>query len=199
MVFVNATLDQTKYRLYHAYRILEEAQRTFDPANPPYNKIKNARSMQREYKDENIQAFIDTLGSDPSRVEILRELQAARKIRKKAERKRELELQAEREEEANVKRAIAEGTMSECGCCFGDYPLNRMIHCDSDALHWFCKGCAKQTAETEIGQSKYLLHCMSMDGCEGGFSTDRHAWLGRARHAGLELELEPELAGLWDP
>jgi len=173
MIFINATLDQSQHRLFQAYRVLEEAQRTFNPVNPPYNKIKHARKAQAEFRDANIHAFINTIGADPSRIEILRELQAARRIRRKAEAKRESELEAEREEEANEQRAIAEGTMQECGCCFGDYPLNRMIHCDADTLHWFCKACAKQTADTEIGNPKYLLRCMSMDGCEGGFSADQ--------------------------
>ena len=173
MVFIYATLGQSQYRLFQAYRVLEEAQRTFNPANPPYNKIKNARKSQADFRDANIQTFINTPRADPSRIEILRELQAARRTRRKAEAKRELELEAEREEKANEQRAIAEGTMQECGCCFGDYPLNRMIHCDADTLHWFCKACAKQTADTEIGNSKYILRCMSMEGCEGGFSSDQ--------------------------
>ncbi|TVY17548.1 E3 ubiquitin-protein ligase [Lachnellula arida] len=173
MVFIYATLDQSQHRLFQAYRVLEEAQRAFNPADPPYNKIKNARKSQANFRDANIREYIDTPGADPARIEILRELQAARKIRSKAEAKRELEREAEREEEANEKRAIAEGTMQECGCCFGDYPLNRMVHCDADTMHWFCKACAKQTADTEIGNSKYILRCMSMDGCEGGFSSDQ--------------------------
>ena len=173
MVFINATLDQSRHRLFPAYRVLEEAQRTFKPVNPPYNKIKHARKSQADLRDANIHAFVNTIGADPSRVEILRELQAARRIRRKAEAKLELELEAEREKKANEQRAMAEGTMQECGCCFGDYPLNRMIHCDADTLHWFCKACAKQAADTEIGNSKYILRCMSMDGCEGGFSSDQ--------------------------
>jgi TRIAD3 protein (E3 ubiquitin-protein ligase RNF216) len=168
-----ATLHQSQFRLYHAYRVLEEAHRTFDQKNPPYNKIKTARKMQPDYQEAAVQAFIANKYSDQSRVEILRELCAARRIRRKAEEKRELEHQAELEEEANERRAMADGTMSECGCCFGDFPMNRMVHCDADTLHWFCRACAKQTADTEIGSSRYELHCMSMDGCEGGFSKDQ--------------------------
>jgi len=171
--FILATLSQSKYRLYHAYRVLEEAHRTFSQENPPYNKIKTARKMQPEFQDATVQAFIANKNSDPSRVEILRELCAARRMRRKAEEKRKLERQAELEEEFNEARARADGTMSECGCCFGDYPMNRMVHCNGDILHWFCKTCAKQTADTEIGNSRYELHCMSMDGCEGGFAMDQ--------------------------
>lgn len=46
-----------------------------------------------------------------------------------------------------------------------------MVHCDSDgAVHFFCKACARTTAENEIGNSKYKLTCMSTDSCEATFS-----------------------------
>jgi len=174
MTFIESCLSNSGLRLFSAYRVLEEAERTFDPLNPPYNQIKTARKMRREYREENLEDFISTITEDPARIEILRELQAARRVRKKADAKRNAERQLELDEKENILKAQAEGTMSECGCCFGDFPLNRMVHCDSeDVLHWFCRGCARQTAETEIGNSKYQLHCMSMDGCEAGFSKEQ--------------------------
>jgi TRIAD3 protein (E3 ubiquitin-protein ligase RNF216) len=48
-----------------------------------------------------------------------------------------------------------------------------MVHCNGDTTHWFCRSCARKTAETQIGLSKYQLSCMSMDGCTGGFSRDQ--------------------------
>lgn len=61
--------------------------------------------------------------------------------------------------------------MQECGCCFGDFPRNRMVHCNNESeIHWFCKDCSRLNAETQIGQAKYELQCMSTDGCEGGYS-----------------------------
>ncbi|KAF4632110.1 hypothetical protein G7Y89_g6019 [Cudoniella acicularis] len=173
MIFIDATLNQSNYRLFQAYRVLEEAQRTFDLRNPPYNKIKKSRGPLPQFHDDKIQAFIDDISEDRDRAEVLRELQASRRIKRKADQKRAEECQAELEEKENLARAQAEGTMSECGCCFGDYPLNRMVHCDGDILHWFCRGCARQTAEAEIGNSKYELHCMSMDGCDAGFGNDQ--------------------------
>lgn len=173
MAFIDATMSQSQYRLFHAYRVLEEANRTFDPANQPYNKIKKPRPMHPQYQPENLQASINNVAADPALVEVLRELQAARKVKDKANEKREAEQQAELDEQANVQKAQEEGTMSECGCCFGDFPLNRMVHCDGDILHWFCRGCARQSAETEIGNSKYELNCMSMDGCKSGFAMDQ--------------------------
>ena len=110
---------------------------------------------------------------DEAKKEILEELIACRRIRRKADRKRQEIRQAELDEEENTRKAEAEGTMSECGCCMGDYPLNRMIHCDSEDMHWFCRACALKTAETEIENTRYEIKCMSMDGCEGGFSLEQ--------------------------
>lgn len=177
MNFIDTALNQSGYRLFSTYRVLDEAHRTYDIRRPPYNKIKYQRKIEDEYKDTNLEGTIHRMMQNvhqTQEVEILRELQAARRIRKKAEAKREADLQAEIEEEKNVRKAEAEGTMSECGCCFGDYPLNRMVHCDNgEVMHWFCRGCAKQNADTEIGNSKYELRCMSMDGCSSGFSLDQ--------------------------
>ncbi|VBB84173.1 Putative E3 ubiquitin-protein ligase [Podospora comata] len=73
-------------------------------------------------------------------------------------------------EAANYAQAEADGTILECGCCFGDFPQNRMVHCNAETVHFFCRECAKRMAETQVGISKYQLDCMSTDGCEGTFS-----------------------------
>ena len=175
MTFIDTALQNSGYRLFSTYRILEEAHQTFDARRPPYNKIKYQRKMDEQWKDANLEETIELMmqGGRYLEVEILREFKAARRVRKKAEAKRQAELLAEIEEQKNIRKAEAEGTMAECGCCFGDFPLNRMIHCDNNTLHFFCRGCAKQNADTEIGNSKYELRCMSMDGCSAGFSIDQ--------------------------
>lgn len=173
MTFIDSTLFSSGHRLFTAYRTLEEIHRTFDAANPPYNRIKNLRRMPVEYREQNLEEAISE-NLSPEKSDIFKELQACRNIRKSAESRRLAEREAQLAEEENERRAIAEGTMSECACCYCDYPLNRMVHCNSeDVLHWFCRGCARQTAETEIGNSKYELSCMSTDGCEAGFSLEQ--------------------------
>ena len=76
----------------------------------------------------------------------------------------------QREEKENYENAKAEGAITECECCFDQFPYNRMAHCDGDSPHWFCYDCARRQAETLIGQQLYHLGCMSMDGCEATFS-----------------------------
>jgi TRIAD3 protein (E3 ubiquitin-protein ligase RNF216) len=176
MTFIDSCLNQSRSRLYPAYRILEAAQRTFNDQNPAYNRIKltSRRRQPKEYLEANLEGFMNALRPHEDRVEILRELQGARRIRKKADAKHAEELRLKSEEEDNIKKAELEGTMSECGCCCDPFPLNRMVHCDNeDVLHWFCRHCAKRTAEEAIGQSKYDLGCMSMEGCTAGFSMEQ--------------------------
>ncbi|KAM0156654.1 hypothetical protein ACHAPC_004635 [Botrytis cinerea] len=143
--------------------------------------------MPHEYRDGRIEASIQN-NESPEKTDTLKELLVCRKIRKTAESRRLAEQQAILAEEENLKRAEAEGTMSECCCCYSDYPLNRMVHCNNEeVLHWFCRGCARQAAETEIGNSKYLLMCMSTDGCEAGFSLEqRNQFLDESTIVALE-------------
>jgi TRIAD3 protein (E3 ubiquitin-protein ligase RNF216) len=175
MSFIDTTLNNSGYRLFSAYIKLEEAQRTLDPKKPAYNKNKSRRKMPQEYQAANLDATIAAVETEtPHVAEVLRELQAARKLRRTADIRRQVEREKQLLEEENESKAIAEGTMSECGCCFSDYPLNRMVHCDSDkVLHWFCRSCARQMASTAIGNSKYQLQCMSTEGCEAGFSVSQ--------------------------
>ena len=62
---------------------------------------------------------------------ILKELHAARLIAafngKKALK--------EKNEQENKERAVAEGTVQDCGCCFSDKPMNRMVSCDMNPEH----------------------------------------------------------------
>jgi TRIAD3 protein (E3 ubiquitin-protein ligase RNF216) len=171
MVFIEACLRQNGYHMFSTYRILEEAERTFSVENPPYNKIKTKRKMPVVYQDDNLEDFIDSNPEDDSRYSMLREFQRARKLRKNAEAKLEEERRQGCVEQANVEKARADGTMLECQCCFDEYPMNRMVNCDNEtSSHFFCKACAKQNAETVIGQSKYELICMAMEGCNSSFS-----------------------------
>ena len=174
MAFIDAAMNSSGGRLFSACRVLDEAARTHDE-NPSYNKLKVPRKSPHHFTEENIETQIQQVGADdPEQVDVLRELQAARRMKKKEDARRVAERQKEIEEEENTRKAEAEGTMGECGCCFCDYPLNRMIHCNSEGtMHWFCRGCALKHAETEIGNSKYELQCMSMDGCEAGFSMEQ--------------------------
>jgi hypothetical protein len=139
----------------------------FDYVSELYNKI--AKSSERL-----IAHVLDQMDSGilyPKAKDKAKDLK-----RKRAVDEIEAEREAEREaalEEENERRAQEEGTTEDCACCFGDYPLNGMVHCDADEMHWFCRGCALRNAETEVGQSKYELCCMSMEDCEARFTVSQ--------------------------
>lgn len=170
MTFIDATLSQSGHRLFSAYQLLDEAGRTYDPHTSGYIKIKTQRKPHMDFREETIDLALADLNGDHEKAEILRELRAARRYKAKGDAKREAERVAALEEEENERRAQAEGLMKECGCCFGDFPINRMVHCDAVEIHWFCRGCALRNAENEVGQSKYELCCMSMEGCTARFT-----------------------------
>ncbi|PBP25611.1 ring finger protein, partial [Diplocarpon rosae] len=198
MTFIQATCTNTKYRLFSAYKILEKAERNYDKHNnAPYPRLKGPRKCQG-YTPAEVAAYLAapprtvTGDVDHERIAVYEELQLARRIKAKADACREAERAIEVEEEANIAKAEAEGTMSECECCCCDYPLNRMVHCNGDIVHWFCRGCAKQNAEVEIGKSKYELCCMSTVQCTAGFSSDQRALFLDAKTTAALERIEQE-------
>jgi len=136
-------------------------------------RLKNQRSRDvPEFRDDQIENTMRNTQNEAER-STLEEFQAARSVVQERLAKLEAERKIEQQEQENVNRAKAEGTMADCECCYDECPLNRMVHCNGETLHWFCRSCAKQMAETQIGLSKYHLACMSMDGCTAGFSRDQ--------------------------
>ncbi|KAH8593523.1 hypothetical protein B0O99DRAFT_215494 [Bisporella sp. PMI_857] len=199
MKYIDACLKTSGGTLFSAYRVLEEADRTFDPNKPTYIRIKSRKIATDEFLDDNLDNLIAK--SPLEEQEVLRELQVSRRVRWKADEKREEERLHILAEEANCVRAQAEGAMRDCGCCFGDYPLNRMVHCDNDEeLHFFCRDCAQRNAETEIGNSRYELKCMDTSGCVAGFSMEqRSLFLDAKTTIALERihqETELRMAGI---
>lgn len=173
MVFIESTLLGCGYRLFSAYQVLFEAVRTDSLENPTFQRIIRARKTDPNFNEDVVEAFLTQPNLDEERIEVLKELQTARRIRRREEARHKAELDAKRLEEENIKQAEADGLMGECGCCYGDYPLNRLVHCNGEVPHDFCRGCARRNAETEVGKSKFELHCMSVDACTGGFDLDQ--------------------------
>ena len=55
-------------------------------------------------------------------------------------------------------------------CCFEDFPLNRMISCSGDTVHFVCKECARRYVEEEIGKARCRPICFADPGCGGTFT-----------------------------
>ncbi|KAK5661183.1 hypothetical protein OQA88_11074 [Cercophora sp. LCS_1] len=158
---IDSTLKMHKSLLYPTYLALDEMVTA--------NQGKFKKNPSR--KGDPGSLFDNTL-SPPEQMAVA-EYKAASAVCQAKKEEAEARERHEREENLNLERAKAEGTMQDCECCFDDQPLNRMVCCDGPVTHFFCRNCAKQHAATEIGQFKYELKCMSMDGCPGGFSRDQ--------------------------
>ncbi|CZR64578.1 uncharacterized protein PAC_14476 [Phialocephala subalpina] len=175
VAFIDSTLTGCGWRLYSAHQVLSEFMRTHIPGQRTQYIILKARKVEEFVKEENVERALATPDEDQEKIEVLTELQAARRLRLKQDSRHRAELEAQRLEEENTRYAESNGLTGECGCCFADYPLNRLVHCNGENPHQFCRDCARMNAETEIGKSKYELHCMSMDSCTGGFDYEQRS------------------------
>ncbi|KAI0132650.1 ring finger protein [Xylariales sp. AK1849] len=169
----NKLLAENGSSVFRTYNAIDDAIRTWDDASPAWQPKKAVTKPIARYS----RGTIADLPRDDLTAEekaALDEFLAARDV--KTGKDAEQEVAAA--ELLNVEQAKANREMAECGCCFEEFPLNRMVHCEGEDVHWFCRGCMKQQAETTIGYAKYELTCLSMDGCTSGFSTmQRRAFL----------------------
>ena len=106
------------------------------------------------------------------------ELKAARsKATKDRAKRQQKKIEAEQKERdtANEKAlddaAVAAGQTQECGCCFVDTPLNKLVACEGHEPHYFCFDCLKGLAKSQIELQKYEILCMDTNhNCKAGFS-----------------------------
>ncbi|KAK4098303.1 hypothetical protein N658DRAFT_432311, partial [Parathielavia hyrcaniae] len=161
---IEKLFKQNEYQLYPTYLALDTACWNSDSAPARVKKVGARRDHPEDImRDTVIEAEKDALEA----------FLAARAVSEAKAQARAEEKRKEEEEQGNWEQAKAEGTIAECGCCFDENPLNRMVHCDGSVCHWFCRECARLNAEHAIGLSKYQLTCMSVDGCDATFSRDQ--------------------------
>ncbi|KAI0017601.1 hypothetical protein F4780DRAFT_577945 [Xylariomycetidae sp. FL0641] len=193
----NTLLRDNSKSLYNAYAKFDEDIRNWDEKNIPWKPKVRATKRTGQYTPEKLEN-VDPAEYSPEQQAVLKELGAARELRAAKDAK----LTAKSEEEENFVRAQMEGQVTECGICFEEGALNRMVQCQGEVIHWFCRTCMKSQAETQVGMSKYELTCMSMDGCEAGFSREQRAlFLDKKLNTALErIEQETVLrmAGIED-
>ncbi|KAI1779667.1 hypothetical protein F4818DRAFT_436970 [Hypoxylon cercidicola] len=131
---------------------------------------------EKKYPSKRLRQFlpgiidnIDLAQYDLGELEAIDELHAARDL----SYIKEEEAAAKAKEKEDFEVAKLAGETSECGCCFEEFITSKLVHCNGENAHRFCRGCMRSQAETTIGYSKYELNCMSMDGCDAGFSRDQ--------------------------
>ncbi|KAF9030307.1 hypothetical protein BDZ89DRAFT_1064727 [Hymenopellis radicata] len=89
------------------------------------------------------------------------------RAREDAELEREKAWLARREQAPPPEEEVAEGEGIECGCCFTEYPFDKMVQCPD--AHLFCSDCVTQYAETQLGSHDSSILCMDQSGCKHPF------------------------------
>ncbi|KAJ4389940.1 hypothetical protein N0V93_007413 [Gnomoniopsis smithogilvyi] len=180
--------------LYPTYLLLSKAIAEGDEANPLFKKKKGRVPKSPPFLagvlEERIQAC-----RDEGEREALEEVRAARIAEQIKASEADETRRKEQQELENFEIARADGTIADCGCCFVEYAINRMVHCDGEEVHFFCRDCARTMAETQIGMAKYDLNCMSTDGCTGGFArSQREIFLDAKSRTVLEqIEMDASI------
>ncbi|KAJ0301092.1 hypothetical protein Brms1b_012557, partial [Colletotrichum noveboracense] len=126
----NNCLMQTYVDVDEIYRNWEDGK-----AKVGFNFKKTRTPPDLELEPANLDKTLDRLPlSDRKRA--LEELRAARQVCEAVKSKRKSAEAKVLDEENYLKQAQEAGTIAECGCCFDECPLNRMVHCDNpDAEH----------------------------------------------------------------
>lgn len=124
--------------LLPTYLALEDVTRRWaeggDPGPLQLKMKKTSTAPEARYLPANIDAAIHQ-EANPTRKEVLEELKSARQLRQVLAAERGEEEQKLREEADNLASAQRDGTIAECGCCFGESALNRMVHCNGEGEH----------------------------------------------------------------
>jgi TRIAD3 protein (E3 ubiquitin-protein ligase RNF216) len=156
--------------VFETHTAMDERLRYWDEDNPPWKEKKISSKISHEFGPEILRS-LDMSTYKETEQAALAELVAARELRAV----KDARIVAEAEEVGNFLRAQIEGQTTECGICFEECALNRMVQCEGETIHWFCRTCLRSQAESQIGMAKYELTCMSMDGCSAGFSLAQRA------------------------
>lgn len=134
--------------LYPTYLLLSKATAAGDDANPLFRKKKGRVPKSPPFLAGILDERIRDCRDEGER-EALEEVRAARIVEhieatETAEAKRK-----KQEEFENFELAKLEGTITDCGCCFVEYPINRMVHCDGEEVH--VSGCFFRPRHPTLG------------------------------------------------
>ncbi|KAI1757223.1 hypothetical protein F4782DRAFT_218963 [Xylaria castorea] len=172
--FIRASLRPKNSASYNSvfeiYTAIDEQTRNWDDANKPWQEKKTLTKTTPDFTPDRLQS-LDMSKYKPGEQAAFAEFVAARKLRAI----KDARIVAEAEEHNNLLRAKTQGQTIDCGICFEECPLNRMVRCDGETMHWFCRKCLRTQAESLIGMAKYVLTCVSLDGCSAGFSRGQRA------------------------
>ncbi|KAI0433605.1 hypothetical protein F5Y09DRAFT_328836 [Xylaria sp. FL1042] len=167
---IRTLLIENKNSIFETYAAMDEKRRSGNDANIPWKEKKTLSKTREEFTPDRL-SRLDMSQYKAGERAAFSEFIAARELCAK----RDAKMAADVEEQNNFLRAQLNGQTSECGICFDECALNRMVRCEGEPVHLFCRNCLRSQAESQIGMAKYELTCMSLDGCSAGFSRSERA------------------------
>ncbi|TRX96607.1 hypothetical protein FHL15_002509 [Xylaria flabelliformis] len=160
--FIRASLrpkdSASQKSIFEIYTEIDEQIRNGDNGSKPWQEKKSSTKANPDYTPGRLQT-LDMSKYKAREQAAFAEFAAARKLRAT----KDARIAAEAEEHQNFLRAKNEGQTTDCGICFEECPLNRMVRRKNSRIHLL------------ILMGKYALTCMSMDGCSAGFSRSQRA------------------------
>ncbi|KAI0396712.1 hypothetical protein F5Y17DRAFT_78112 [Xylariaceae sp. FL0594] len=162
---VQRQLIQNKGSVLETYIAMDEQLRNADRTPVPWTDMERPTEVIHRFAPGRLLQIDMGLYTQNERAALV-EFAAARKLRED----RKAQSEAAADEQQKLALARANGELVECGICFEECMVSRMVECQGDIKHRFCRSCMRSQAETEIGMSRHVLSCMSVDGCSAGFS-----------------------------
>ncbi|KAJ8121135.1 hypothetical protein ONZ43_g2336 [Nemania bipapillata] len=143
-----------KKSLFETYVMIDQKIRNGRSADIPWKEKKNPTKINHQFTPDNLPS-LDLSTYKPAERAAFAEFIAAREFRAAKDAK----IAAEAEEINNFRRAQFEGQTTDCGICFEECPLNRMVRCEGEIMHWFCRKCLRLQAEGLVGMSRSAVAC----------------------------------------
>jgi hypothetical protein len=166
--FIHKMLRE-KGALYGTFHFLAEHEKTYNNRpQKPYVRSRLGRSaLEKKY-----QRTAAEQREGHQYISVVNELQAARQQLHREETRQKRQRADEAAEANNFTTHQLQGSLIECQCCFNDAPINRVVHCENDEMHFFCNKCIEARAKEQIGSLKHEMQCMDISGCAAELSRE---------------------------
>lgn len=135
-------LTEHGMNLMPAYLALHEIVSSGDQAARSLTLKKRPSIQEAPYRPENIDGTINKSKNEAEK-DMLKELRAARLIRASLLDKKQKETKAKEAERKDHEQAKARGLLMECECCFTEFTMSRLVHCDGEISHVSCIPCMR--------------------------------------------------------
>jgi IBR domain, a half RING-finger domain len=166
--FINRMLRE-KGTLFDTFHFLAESENTYNNSPyKPYSRSKLGRvALEKKYQRSAAQKR-----EGHQYVSIVNEFQAARQQQHREETRQKRQKADDEAEASNFALHELQGSLVDCQCCFNEAPINRVVNCENDETHFFCKRCIETRAKAQIGSLKYEMVCMDTSDCGAGLSKE---------------------------